>query len=753
MTSENAGVAAGQPSPKIQRIAVLGGGVGALSSVYWLTSQPDWKARYDITVYQLGWRLGGKAASGREREHFDRSVEHGYHVLLGFYQNVFRMMRGCYRELNRDPSSPLSAFCARTVEEEKQNPERYAVLRHGTMTVAMPFQDEVKFFPLILPVTDGVPGDEWIDFNPWQALCSMVEQLWVFANGEHGHASAVAAPAPAPSLPDWPDELMDLVRTAAHHAEQPFEGWAAGGHPLEVARNMLETLAKRRFRDEVHGMLADAIIALLRLYVRFLWACLGPFVHTSFAAYFAWIVQDMAISVLCGVLKDDVFWKTVDESNDQNFIDWWVSHGTVKEGTAVTAQSALASLPYDLVFGYRHGDSTSPPDEEKPYVGRPDMGVGTMLQGMLRFGFCFRGAPEWMFQAGCGEPLVTPLFEVLGRRGVKFEFFSKVCGLHLDESGQQIGSVTMERQATTKEGPYRPLVDAQGLQCWPSEPHYDQLIEGEELKACRVNLESYWARWRGQPFTLRLGEHFDKVLLGISVGALAGLTPELSGKSPAWRDMVTKVETNRPFILQAWFTPTLDEMGWKRGTINGDTFFQPVNLLASMNQILPREGWPSGSVQSLIYYSGVMPDDPHQPPSPDPRYPRTQHRALRQVSAEFLEKHAGVYLPATAPGGCFDWSCLQSVQAPGARGEERLDAQFWRLNIDPSERYVLSVAKSWRYRLAAGQSGFTNLYLAGDWIKIGFDCGCMEATVMSGMQASRAISGHPRHIPGESSWF
>ena len=49
-------------------------------------------------------------------------------------------------------------------------------------------------------------------------------------------------------------------------------------------------------------------------------------------------------------------------------------------------------------------------------------------------------------------------------------------------------------------------------------------------------------------------------------------------------------------------------------------------------------------------------------------------------------------------------------------GIKHLQSQYWRANIDPSERYVLSLAGSTKYRLKAGESGFDNLYLAGDWV-------------------------------------
>ena len=37
---------------------MIGGGVGAITTVYAMTRDPSWRERYEITVYQLGWRLG-----------------------------------------------------------------------------------------------------------------------------------------------------------------------------------------------------------------------------------------------------------------------------------------------------------------------------------------------------------------------------------------------------------------------------------------------------------------------------------------------------------------------------------------------------------------------------------------------------------------------------------------------------------------------------------------------------------------------
>ena len=61
----------------------------------------------------------------------------------------------------------------------------------------------------------------------------------------------------------------------------------------------------------------------------------------------------------------------------------------------------------------------------------------------------------------------------------------------------------------------------------------------------------------------------------------------------------------------------------------------------------------------------------------------------------------------------------------------------------PSERYVRSLADSAKYRLPANGSGFENLVITGDWIQNGYNAGCVEAAVWSGIQAANTILGRP----------
>src|SRR4051812_1414226 len=82
------------------RIMTLGAGLGSLSALFALTSIPGWHRRFEITVLQLGHRLGGKCASARNAKFRYRNEEHGLHILGGFYHNTFAMLRNCYAEWN-----------------------------------------------------------------------------------------------------------------------------------------------------------------------------------------------------------------------------------------------------------------------------------------------------------------------------------------------------------------------------------------------------------------------------------------------------------------------------------------------------------------------------------------------------------------------------------------------------------------------------------------------------------------------------
>jgi uncharacterized protein with NAD-binding domain and iron-sulfur cluster len=90
-------------------IVIVGGGMSALTAAYFLTD-PSLGGRYQVSVYTMGWRLGGKGASGRNAALHDRIEEHGLHIWFGTYHNAIALMRRCYAELGRPPGAPLATF-------------------------------------------------------------------------------------------------------------------------------------------------------------------------------------------------------------------------------------------------------------------------------------------------------------------------------------------------------------------------------------------------------------------------------------------------------------------------------------------------------------------------------------------------------------------------------------------------------------------------------------------------------------------
>src|SRR6516164_4782728 len=92
-----------------KKLVILGGGVGLMVAAFEITSAPNWKDLYEsITVYQMGWRIGGKGASGRGPH--GRIEEHGLHMWLGFYNNAFDAIQRAYADMNRPAGAPLATW-------------------------------------------------------------------------------------------------------------------------------------------------------------------------------------------------------------------------------------------------------------------------------------------------------------------------------------------------------------------------------------------------------------------------------------------------------------------------------------------------------------------------------------------------------------------------------------------------------------------------------------------------------------------
>lgn len=729
---------------KKTRVAILGGGAGAMAAAFALTATPERRARYEVTVHQLGWRLGGKGASGRDPGAGRRIEAHGPHVFLGCYENAFRLVRACYDELGRPAGAPLATF-------------QEAFHRHGHAVVFCELSgDSVAYdggwFPWAfdLPFNDAVPGEASELPSPWALFRLGVEWLWsLWGRSEDVRASLARAPAPpaaepARELPPWIAAALARIEALPSFAplEHPLIGAAIPRHdaPAAAEGGGLGRLVAA-VRNAVRALPADPaehdagshhlLTWLLRRLMADAWERLSPFVPTEPWAYRVWVSINLAGAMAVGFLSDGVLFHGFQSIDHQDFRGWLARHGA----NDVALGSGPVQAVHDAAFAYVNGDRD-----------RPNIAAGTCLRALFRALLGYRGAAFWHLAAGLGDTVFAPLYEVLRRRGVKFHFFRRVAGIGLSPDRRSVGAIEILQQVRLKDGVYEPLVDVGGLPCWPSAPLWDQIADGDEVAASGVDLESpYSTPWRDERrLTLLAGLDFDQVVLGIPLGAIPYIAPELVMADRAFGSMITNIGTAQTQSFQLWLDGDLADLGWAppHGTSErplAAAYIEPLGSWSDMTHLAAREAWPAGSgPRTIAYFSGPLEQLGPTSPFADIGFPAKQRARVVSFARKFLENDVGRL-----------WPLATKSEGHGFRWEHVL-AQHHRANVDPSDRHVLSAAGSTRFRLPAGKSGFTNLVLAGDWVRTSLDIGCVEAAVEGGLYAAEAILGERLDVFGRA---
>jgi uncharacterized protein with NAD-binding domain and iron-sulfur cluster len=735
-----------------QKIAILGGGVGAMSAALELTSTPGWQDRFEITVYQMGWRLGGKGASGRDQSYADRIYEHGLHLWMGFYENAFRQMNTAYAEWNAKGYEPKPLW--------KNYTEAFSPLNYD---IAME-QLEGAWNPWLLefPKSRWQPGQDipGLDrpLDLWDLTLRAVGMMLVaflgakWESGFRGWLLKVFGVCTLWILEQLgPNPIVRwLVRLLQGHAKGPW---------LLPIAHMHGHIEHHSGKDARPGHQRTVLDMLERFTAWFESESNGRAERKDVARRLS-IMLDTGLAMVRGVLDDDVVNRGYDSLDDEDFLEWLGRHGCRQPDNPITR------FFYDACFAYRKGRDGYQPDVPSPERMGLNMAAGAVLYSLLRLVGTYKGGVMNTMHAGMGDTIFSPFYVVLKNRGVHFRFFHRVTGLSLSDDRKDIGSIQIAVQAIPKNG-YQPLIVVNGVPSWPSEPLYRQLHHPDALK--NRNLESYWDKHPPvKDLILRRGQDFDSVILGISLGALPLLCGQLIATDERWRMLVERVETVKTQAMQLWLKRTEKQMGWDNQLPILTGFAEPHDTWCAMDHLIPRESWPaSAGLRQIAYFCNVMaectapqcsieclptrpvPGCPIAGALSDPNFPREQKDLVRRVSIEFMNRHLHHLWPLCRDSknrDQFDWSALACLH--GSEGERAFDEQYWRANYEPTERYVQSIAGSTRYRLNPADSGFRNLFLAGDWTYTPINIGCVEAACISGKLAAWGVSGSPGFIYG-----
>lgn len=706
------------------RVAIVGGGCASIAAAFEL-SRPQHQGKYAITIYQVGWRLGGKGASGRGPA--NRIEEHGLHIWMGFYENAFRLLRECYAELSRDPKKCRFADWRDAFIPEPIN----GVLdRLGSGA----WNPRLTNFP----PTDGLPGDPLSEHNPFSMkgyLLSGIATLRVLLGAAQIQSNKdsleefVRADFAAPSGNTVELLAESMSRFLKYGIVASFTGLIEALGVLQVGLEAMPGLSE--------GLLlrfCESLSSTAR-------AVLQPLVERDDEIRWIWEITDMLIATLLGILRFGLLTdpRGFDAINDFEMRQWLAWNGASES----TLNSALLRGCYDLAFAYEDGDDA-----------RPAIAAGQGIRGALRMFFTYRGSIFWKMRAGMGDTVFAPFYEVLRKRNVRFEFFHRLENVGLAEwnrlkPGERcyVDALEFDVQAAISGGlEYEPLIDVSGIACWPSKPDFDQLVDGQRMSNERWDFESHWDRRKVGTRTLRVGVDFDAVVLGVGLGAIPYVCRELVNHDRRWRDMVTRCKTVATQAFQIWLREDVEQLGWMYNQCTVTAFERPFDTWADMRHLVAEETWTTDP-RAIAYFCSVLPDNELPPETSNHNYPAQCREKVRRDAVAFLNRSIRHLWPHAVRRDGFRFDLLMNFAHPNEPSDEAdesaFDSQYWSANVNPSDRYCLTLPGTVKYRISPLDNNYDNLSVVGDWTDCGFNQGCVEAAVMSGRLAAHAISGLP----------
>ena len=484
----------------------------AAMAAAWRLSEPGWEAELgSITVYQRGWRLGGKGASSRGLH--GRIEEHGLHLWLGYYENAFRLCARC------TPSSTASDTDPGRADPHVARGDA-AHRRRSASRTATPTGWH-HWVGLFTP-NDELPGEP--DATGREVTIVDLAEPWP------SDSSPTSSPRSPPRSP---------CATGGSHCRAPRQHrilgatWPTASRSSSPPASSKPSAALHVAAQQADQDLDGAVAALDRSLAAVREA-LPLAVEGDADLRRTWHLVSVMTASVRGVLADGLLTdpRGFHAIDDEDFLDWITRHGAAPE----VADFAFIRGLYDLVFADGGAD--------RSHDG-VSAGVAAFMTSKMFFEY--KGAIFWKMAAGMGDIVFAPMYEALRRRGVRFELFHRVDHLHLSADRTQRrrhhhrppGAPRRRRGALR---PARPRAAASRCSRPLRSPTSCAGADGIEDEP----LESHWCRWPdAEVRTLRRGVDFDVVVLAIPVAMAELVRQELVDDRPEWKAMVDRPVDDR----------------------------------------------------------------------------------------------------------------------------------------------------------------------------------------------------------------
>lgn len=679
-----------------RRVLIIGAGMAGLTVAHELTRTRSARVRWEVELIEMGHRVGGRLASAHRPEAWHRNEEHGLHVWFGWYDNAFRLADEVWRDWRRPADCPW--------RDLHDGLRPIWVSEHG-----FEGSNGFELRRIHLPRNADRPGCA-TDRSTMGRVSTWLDLARALANTWTGLVDGTLIPNPRTSSPTLVRLLDPLVRPLLDR----FEIVSRPSNP--VVRVELGAALERVLR-RVHR-------PLIRLATRTAADNPGALALAD--------TLDLLLAMVRGVCSTEH--RLLEDGDLDRVCEWefsaWLGHHGADPRTI--ADSRLLECLYDIPFGYLGGDRR-----------RRILEASTALRFSYRMVAGYKHALAYLLEAGAGETIVAPLFELVRERGVRYRPFHRLVRVELDHERRRLQRLIFVRAARVRGGPdrYDPLLTRGGLRGFRADPDWEQLIDGDRLAARGVDFYSRFGdRGEQTELVLEHGVDFDDVVLALPLGSVM---PDADGHSPvqAWLDAhpparacLAKLHLVPTVAAQLWFEQSPAQLGLHdRAAV---TWARPYSVVCNMSPVIEREGWPAPGPGACVYLCGAWPLRSPSAPATEVDAPADDLRLSRAALVEQLEAH-GHSLACETP----------RLYAPV--GIDPWEVQYVRANVEPWDLADLALPGADAVRLDAAETGLDNFVLAGAWVRTPVNSTSVEAAVCSGLAAARALGAEARPILAE----